>query len=156
MHYKIGVLWCTFSVICIPDIGRSSSAPLANFSCGILAGIMASLITQPADVVKTNVQVKLQLSTEAAVRHIYTVIISLFFSIRSSSHSQLYHSWWHLKQQQLSNPILLFVSGVWTSRFFQRGGATGAKENNDGRNGLDSVWANDDPRWVEVLIKKTA
>lgn len=53
------------------EIGRSASAPLANFSCGVLAGILASLITQPADVVKTNVQVKLQLRTSEAVRHIY-------------------------------------------------------------------------------------
>ncbi|XP_068605697.1 mitochondrial glycine transporter A-like [Brachionichthys hirsutus] len=53
------------------DIGTSASAPLANFSCGILSGISASLITQPADVVKTRVQVNPQLRTPEAVRCIY-------------------------------------------------------------------------------------
>uniref|UniRef100_A0A665WMV2 Mitochondrial glycine transporter A-like n=1 Tax=Echeneis naucrates TaxID=173247 RepID=A0A665WMV2_ECHNA len=37
-------------------ISASPSAPLANFSCGILAGVLASLVTQPADMVKTHVQ----------------------------------------------------------------------------------------------------
>uniref|UniRef100_A0A3Q3W2G7 Solute carrier family 25 member 38 n=1 Tax=Mola mola TaxID=94237 RepID=A0A3Q3W2G7_MOLML len=53
------------------DISMSASAPLANFSCGILAGILASLITQPADVVKTHVQVKPQLRTAKAIGYIY-------------------------------------------------------------------------------------
>lgn len=52
---------------------------MANFSCGVLAGVLASLITQPADVVKTNVQVKLQLKTSEAIRCIYMVTISLSF-----------------------------------------------------------------------------
>lgn len=30
--------------------------PVANFSCGIFAGILASLVTQPADVIKTHMQ----------------------------------------------------------------------------------------------------
>lgn len=30
--------------------------PLINFGCGIFAGILASLVTQPADVVKTHMQ----------------------------------------------------------------------------------------------------
>ncbi|ERE75420.1 solute carrier family 25 member 38-like protein [Cricetulus griseus] len=30
--------------------------PLVNFSCGILAGVLASLVTQPADVIKTHMQ----------------------------------------------------------------------------------------------------
>uniref|UniRef100_UPI0025AEA252 mitochondrial glycine transporter A-like n=1 Tax=Doryrhamphus excisus TaxID=161450 RepID=UPI0025AEA252 len=49
----------------------SVSAPLANFCCGTLAGVLASLITQPADVVKTLVQVNPQLRTADAVRYIY-------------------------------------------------------------------------------------
>uniref|UniRef100_A0A8C3G721 Solute carrier family 25 member 38 n=1 Tax=Cyclopterus lumpus TaxID=8103 RepID=A0A8C3G721_CYCLU len=49
----------------------SASAPLANFSCGLLAGVLASLITQPADVVKTHVQVNSQLRTVEAIRCIY-------------------------------------------------------------------------------------
>ncbi|XP_036870075.1 mitochondrial glycine transporter isoform X4 [Manis javanica] len=30
--------------------------PIVNFSCGIFAGILASLVTQPADVIKTHMQ----------------------------------------------------------------------------------------------------
>lgn len=53
------------------EISESSCAPLANFGCGVLAGVLASLITQPADVVKTHVQVNPQLRTMEAVRYIY-------------------------------------------------------------------------------------
>lgn len=44
--------------------------PLVNFSCGIFAGILASLVTQPADVIKTHMQlspVKSQWIGQAAV-----------------------------------------------------------------------------------------
>lgn len=53
------------------EISMSAYAPLANFSCGILAGVLASLITQPADVVKTHVQVNPQLGTREAIKYIY-------------------------------------------------------------------------------------
>ncbi|XP_062422065.1 mitochondrial glycine transporter B-like [Pungitius pungitius] len=53
------------------EIRSSASAPLANFACGILSGILASLITQPADVVKTRVQVSPQMRTAEAIRTIY-------------------------------------------------------------------------------------
>ncbi|XP_054615540.1 mitochondrial glycine transporter B-like [Dunckerocampus dactyliophorus] len=53
------------------EISVSASAPLVNFSCGVLAGVLASLVTQPADVVKTLVQVNPQLRTADAVRCIY-------------------------------------------------------------------------------------
>ncbi|XP_053494739.1 mitochondrial glycine transporter A isoform X2 [Ictalurus furcatus] len=39
------------------EISESAYAPLANFSCGVGAGVFASLLTQPADVVKTHMQV---------------------------------------------------------------------------------------------------
>ncbi|XP_073500225.1 mitochondrial glycine transporter [Phyllobates terribilis] len=35
---------------------ESAYTPIINFSCGIMAGILASVITQPADVVKTHMQ----------------------------------------------------------------------------------------------------
>ncbi|KAK1785622.1 hypothetical protein P4O66_018981, partial [Electrophorus voltai] len=56
------------------EISQSAYAPLANFSCGVLAGVLASLLTQPADVVKTHIQVSPHLfgrSTDA-VGYIYT------------------------------------------------------------------------------------
>lgn len=56
----------------------------------------------------------------------------------------------------VSNPSLLSVSGTWAAGFFQRGRATGAEEDHDGRYGMDGVRADDGPHWVEVLIKKTA
>ncbi|XP_061703325.1 mitochondrial glycine transporter A-like [Syngnathoides biaculeatus] len=54
------------------EVNMSAFAPVANFSCGILAGVSASLVTQPADVVKTLVQVNPQLRTSDAVKYIYT------------------------------------------------------------------------------------
>ena len=36
---------------------RSSNASLQHLSCGLVAGTLASLVTQPLDVVKTHVQV---------------------------------------------------------------------------------------------------
>ncbi|KAM7386323.1 hypothetical protein PAMA_009110 [Pampus argenteus] len=53
------------------EISMSAYAPLANFCCGILAGVLASLITQPADVIKTHVQVNRQLRTTEAIRYVY-------------------------------------------------------------------------------------
>ncbi|XP_030649260.1 mitochondrial glycine transporter A [Chanos chanos] len=51
----------------------SPYAPLVNFSCGVLAGVLASLVTQPADVVKTHIQVSPQLfkKTTDAIWYIY-------------------------------------------------------------------------------------
>ena len=36
----------------VPDSGL----PMLHFTCGVTAGMMASLITQPADVLKTHMQ----------------------------------------------------------------------------------------------------
>lgn len=48
-----------------------------NFGCGVVAGIMASVVTQPADVVKTNIQIsRSRLGTLEAARHIYKVPVS--------------------------------------------------------------------------------
>lgn len=50
-------LYCIMSVFCsIPDQFDPALNPLVNFSCGIFAGILASLATQPADVIKTHMQ----------------------------------------------------------------------------------------------------
>jgi len=52
--------------------------PLVNFGCGVVAGVLASLVTQPADVVKTHIQVSVSpCSTKQAVRCIYTVRLLL-------------------------------------------------------------------------------
>lgn len=40
----------------ITEVLKSDLAAPAHFSCGVLAGILASAITQPADVVKTKMQ----------------------------------------------------------------------------------------------------
>lgn len=53
-------------------------APLANFGCGVVAGVMASLVTQPADVVKTHIQVSpSHWSTADAVRYVFKVFTHL-------------------------------------------------------------------------------
>ncbi|XP_075688387.1 mitochondrial glycine transporter [Rhinoderma darwinii] len=39
-----------------PYIIDSTFTPLLNFSCGVVAGILASVTTQPADVIKTHMQ----------------------------------------------------------------------------------------------------
>ncbi|XP_018616919.1 mitochondrial glycine transporter B isoform X2 [Scleropages formosus] len=56
------------------EVTSSAYAPLVNFSCGVLAGVMASLVTQPADVVKTHIQVSPHLyrRTRDAIHFIYT------------------------------------------------------------------------------------
>uniref|UniRef100_A0A3Q3KEP1 Mitochondrial glycine transporter n=1 Tax=Monopterus albus TaxID=43700 RepID=A0A3Q3KEP1_MONAL len=55
------------------EVTSSAYSPLVNFSCGVMAGVMASLVTQPADVVKTHIQVRQShWSMADAVRYIYT------------------------------------------------------------------------------------
>ncbi|XP_023268542.1 solute carrier family 25 member 38-B-like isoform X2 [Seriola lalandi dorsalis] len=54
------------------EVTLSAYVPLVNFSCGLVAGVMASLVTQPADVVKTHIQVSpSHWSTADAIRYIY-------------------------------------------------------------------------------------
>ncbi|XP_028829913.1 mitochondrial glycine transporter B isoform X2 [Denticeps clupeoides] len=55
------------------EVTSSTFAPLVNFGCGVLAGILASVATQPADVVKTHMQVSPNLyrNTSDALRFIY-------------------------------------------------------------------------------------
>lgn len=49
---------CLYVCVCVfVEISESAYTPLANFSCGVAAGVLASLLTQPADVVKTHMQV---------------------------------------------------------------------------------------------------
>uniref|UniRef100_G3Q6J8 Solute carrier family 25 member 38b n=1 Tax=Gasterosteus aculeatus aculeatus TaxID=481459 RepID=G3Q6J8_GASAC len=56
-----------------PEVTSSPYAPLVNFSCGVAAGVMAALATQPADVVKTHIQISpSHWSTMDAIRYIYT------------------------------------------------------------------------------------
>ncbi|KAK7929896.1 hypothetical protein WMY93_006291 [Mugilogobius chulae] len=54
------------------EVASSPYAPLVNFSCGVVAGVMASLATQPADVVKTHIQVSpSHWRTVDAIHYIY-------------------------------------------------------------------------------------
>ncbi|KAG2463524.1 S238A protein, partial [Polypterus senegalus] len=54
LHYRTST---TRGTCCIPEVLSSSYTPLLNFSCGVFAGVLASVLTQPADVIKTQVQV---------------------------------------------------------------------------------------------------
>ncbi|XP_049899624.1 mitochondrial glycine transporter B isoform X3 [Epinephelus moara] len=54
------------------EVTSAAYAPLVNFSCGVVAGVMASLATQPADVVKTHIQVSpSHWSMTDAIHYIY-------------------------------------------------------------------------------------
>uniref|UniRef100_A0A3P8RT29 Solute carrier family 25 member 38b n=1 Tax=Amphiprion percula TaxID=161767 RepID=A0A3P8RT29_AMPPE len=65
---------------------QAAYAPLVNFSCGVVAGVMASLVTQPADVVKTHIQVSpSHWSTSDAVRYIYVWVVLTCLLLRNSS-----------------------------------------------------------------------
>nr|XP_023994087.1 LOW QUALITY PROTEIN: solute carrier family 25 member 38-B-like [Salvelinus alpinus] len=56
-----------------PEVSSSPYAPLGNFGCGVMAGVLASVVTQPADVVKTHIQVSpSHWTTKDAIRYIYT------------------------------------------------------------------------------------
>jgi len=46
------------------EVSRTQSSAAVHFSCGLMAGLLASLVTQPADVVKT----RLQLSSGSGLR----------------------------------------------------------------------------------------
>lgn len=55
------------------EVSGTVYSPLVNFGCGVVAGVLASLVTQPADVVKTRIQVSTSpFSTSQAIRYIYT------------------------------------------------------------------------------------
>ncbi|KAG7327095.1 hypothetical protein KOW79_010496 [Hemibagrus wyckioides] len=56
------------------ELVSSGLAPLLNFTCGVFAGILASMVTQPADVVKTHMQINptRYSSTRHALHTIYT------------------------------------------------------------------------------------
>ena len=57
-----------------PDGSGTVFVPLVNFGCGVVAGVLASLVTQPADVVKTHIQVSAShYSTSQAIYFIYNV-----------------------------------------------------------------------------------
>lgn len=51
------LMFYTQTKLMLPDeILNSSAASPAHFSCGVAAGILASVVTQPADVLKTKMQ----------------------------------------------------------------------------------------------------
>ncbi|KAK3508348.1 hypothetical protein QTP70_022927, partial [Hemibagrus guttatus] len=68
------------------EISESAYAPLVNFSCGVGAGVLASLLTQPADVVKTHMQVNPRRFGRSAdvLTYIYTVTSAPFTSTLQS------------------------------------------------------------------------
>lgn len=70
-------LFCVWvhSLCCLADQLEPVVMPLLNFGCGIFAGILASLATQPADVIKTHMQLSPQKyrRTSQAIAFIYKV-----------------------------------------------------------------------------------
>lgn len=48
---------CSFIFLrSVSDQLDAALAPAVNFGCGVIAGVLASLVTQPADVIKTHMQ----------------------------------------------------------------------------------------------------
>lgn len=56
-------------------------APQVHFSCGLVAGCLASVVTQPADVVKTQMQLYPDRFSQAhkVIAHIYEVSLGWVF-----------------------------------------------------------------------------
>uniref|UniRef100_A0A4W5RJD0 Solute carrier family 25 member 38b n=1 Tax=Hucho hucho TaxID=62062 RepID=A0A4W5RJD0_9TELE len=78
------------------EVSSSPYAPLGNFGCGVMAGVLASVVTQPADVVKTHIQVSpSHWTTKDAIRYIYTVSLNLNENIEYMINFLCvrYHSW---------------------------------------------------------------
>ena len=79
----------------VPDSGL----PLFNFTCGVTAGMMASMVTQPADVVKTHMQLypKRYRKIRNAVIYVYQVrlncvnpaVQSVCYMLTSLPHSSI-------------------------------------------------------------------
>lgn len=51
------LLYWFFLSLSSPALQREQLTPFNNLTCGVAAGVLASLITQPADVVKTRMQI---------------------------------------------------------------------------------------------------
>lgn len=83
---QVQIKWLPLHVVgttpcLVAEVASSAYSPLVNFSCGVVAGVMASLATQPADVVKTHIQIRpSHWSTADAVRYIYMVRLDCCFS----------------------------------------------------------------------------
>ena len=67
------------SVSCLSELGTPELSSFETFTCGAFAGIMASVVTQPADVVKTRLQLfpHKYNSTGSAVFCVFKVIKNL-------------------------------------------------------------------------------
>jgi len=64
----------------------SFAGPFTNFGCGVVAGAVASLVTQPADVIKTRMQVSKKsdlLTMSGAVKLVHKVFLrfSCFYRV---------------------------------------------------------------------------
>ena len=53
------------------EVTRTQTSAAVHFSCGLVAGLLASLVTQPADVIKTRLQLSSGLRITGAVLEIY-------------------------------------------------------------------------------------
>lgn len=90
-----------------------------NFGCGVVAGIMASLATQPADVVKTSIQIsQSHCSMMKVVRHIYTVSLAGFWTgVQEPGRNVCSHTVSSLSPCPLSSlPLLLLSSHLHRSK----------------------------------------
>lgn len=70
------------SLFLLIDHIQPAHLPLVHFSCGVVAGTLASVATQPADVIKTYMQMNPDKfsSITAVVKHVYKVSTSTFLT----------------------------------------------------------------------------
>lgn len=107
---------------------------------------MASLATQPADVVKTHIQIRpSHWSTADAVRYIYTV------RLRSADSPDCCFSAFFLKYHCMVLTLSVLPSGTRPGRVFPRGRAQVVATHPDGRHGLDCLRAADGSNGPQIL-----
>jgi solute carrier family 25 protein 38 len=59
---------------------QAATAEVVHLGCGLMAGVLASLVTQPADVVKTRLQLT-QVSCSINLFHISMLLVNCFWII---------------------------------------------------------------------------
>ena len=75
-------MWC---VCCSDSRVQTDSHPLVVFPCGLTAGCLAAIVTHPADVIKTHLQLKQ--AQRGATRHAVYNILQVIVIILASGHT---------------------------------------------------------------------
>lgn len=93
MLYEYCILlkkWLEMSAYHFVEVMDSSFLPLVHFGCGMSAGVMASIVTQPADVIKTKMQLFPEKFTSVmdAIAYVHKVITELWGGLGERLHTR--------------------------------------------------------------------